>query len=489
MNRTIPVLSLVAALAVAGCGGSSSNPSSPSSNPAAVRVTRGAITARSAGLVTVNGIQLTTSTATVRADGKPVAETTLAKGMVVTVRGSFDDRNGDAAEVETEHAIEGQVDDKGVDFVDIDGQRVHVDDSTEFGASHPDGLASISVGAVIAVSGVADDHGGIRAARIDDSPRETGPATGMDDLDLQGFVSNIVAGTSFELRITPDAADHYLVLVSGITLPTGFKDGARVEVHSLTPPAAGAATLLGTITASSVELEDGLEAADDQGEMEIEGIVTSGTAASFVIDGMTVVTDGATVFNLGVAGDLVPGVKVEAEGKLTAGVLHATKVSFRPGARIVAKLTGLTWDGTQGSATLLGVHVQLPSFANYDVTPAEGLLVEVRGNPDAAGTGIVALRVMPFSPSGGNPDRVFVRAVVTAKSNTNAAAPTFTVLGFDVTTSGAAFEDSLHNTLTAAAFFAAVEVGHTVIKVRANSPADVVGTAFAADALELEGND
>ena len=89
-------------------------------------------------------------------------------------------------------------------------------------------------------------------------------------------------------RITPDAADHYLVLVSGVTLPSSFKDGVRVEVHSLTPPAAGAGTLLGTITASSVDLEDGLEAADDQGEMEIEGIVTSGTAASFVIDGMTV---------------------------------------------------------------------------------------------------------------------------------------------------------------------------------------------------------
>ncbi|HEY6004477.1 MAG TPA: DUF5666 domain-containing protein, partial [Anaeromyxobacter sp.] len=382
-----------------------------------------------------------------------------------------------------------QVDDKGVDFVDIDGQRVHVDDSTEFGATHPGRLASIQVGDVIAVSGVADDHGGIRAGRIDDSPRQGGPVSGKDDLDIQGFVSNIVAGTSFELRITPDAADHYLVLVSGITLPAGFKDGARVEVHSLTPPTPGTKPLLATITASSVELEDGLQAPDEQGEMEIEGIVTSGTADAFVIDGMTVVTDGTTVFNLGAKGDLLPGVKVEAEGKVVAGVLHATKVTFRPGARIIAPLTGLTWDGTSGSATLLGVHVQLPSFANYDVTPAEALFVEVRGNPDASGTGIVALRVMPFSPSGGNPDRVFIRGVVTAKSNANPAAPTFTVLGFGVTTTGAAFKDLLDNTMTAAAFYAAVEAGHTVIKVRANSFTDVVGTAFAADSLELEGDE
>jgi uncharacterized protein DUF5666 len=223
--------------------------------------------------------------------------------------------------------------------------------------------------------------------------------------------------------------------------------------------------------------------------MEIEGIVTSGTAASFVIDGMSVVTDGTTVFNLGVAADVVPGVQVEAEGKVTAGVLHATKVTIQPGARIVAQLTGLVWNGTSGSATMLGVPVQLPSFANFEVTPAEGLLVEVRGNPTANGSGIVALRVMPFSNGGGNPDRVFIRAVVTAKANANPAAPTFTVLGFSVTTTGAAFKDVLDNTLTADAFFTAVEVGRTVIKVRAPSPASVVGTAFAADSLELEGKE
>jgi hypothetical protein len=486
-TRLILMLSLAAAVGVAGCSGGSS---SSSASPAPVRVTRGAITARTATTVTVNGIRLSTPSASVRADGKSASESSLAEGMVVTVRGHFDDRVGDATEIETEHAIEGQVDDKGVDFVDVGGQRVHIDDSTEFGASHPDGLASVSVGAVIAVSGVADDQGGIRASRVDDSPRESGPAAGKDDLDVQGFVSNVVAGTSFELRITPDASEHWLVLVSGVALPTGFKDGARVEVHSLTAPAAGTAPLLGTITASSVDLEEGLEAPDDQGEMELEGIVTSGTASSFVIDGVVVVTDGATTFNLGAAGDLVPGVEVEAEGKVDAsGALHAAKVSFRPGVRIVAKLTGVSFDGTSGTATLLGLHVQLPSFARYDVTPAEGLLVEVRGNPDASGTGVVALRVMPFSPSGGNPDRVFLRAVVTAKSNANPAAPSFTVLGFGVTTAGAKFEDAGEAPMTADAFFQAVEVGRTVVKVRAATSADVAGTAFAADLLELEGKE
>jgi hypothetical protein len=48
----------------------------------------------------------------------------------------------------------------------------------------------------------------VRASRVDDSPRQGGSASDDHDFDLQGFVSNIVTGTSFELRITPDAAER-----------------------------------------------------------------------------------------------------------------------------------------------------------------------------------------------------------------------------------------------------------------------------------------
>jgi uncharacterized protein DUF5666 len=436
----------------------------------------------------VNGIQLSTASSAVRADGSSVSEATLDRGMVVTVRGSFDDRSGEAAEVEMEHAVEGRIDDKGNDFVDIGGQRVHVDDSTEFQKSRAGGLAAYSVGDVIAVSGVADDRGGLRASRIDDSPRQAGPSSVRDDFDIQGFASNIVAGTSFELRITPDASERWVVMVAGLTLPAGFKDGSRVEVHSLAPPAPGTAPVLGTITASSVELEDGLERADDQGEMELEGIVTSGAAASFVIDGKTVLTDASTKWSLGVPADLVPGVKVEAEGPVDeSGALHATKVSFRAGVRITATLQGVSWNGTSGTATILGVPVQLPSFARYDLTPAEGLRVELRGNPSASGTGVVALRL--GAATGGNTDRVFIRAVATAKSNASPAAPSFTILGFEVTSAGAQFLSVDETPIGADAFFAAVDAGKTVIKARAASLANVAGTAFAADELEIDGDE
>ena len=41
----------------------------------------------------------------------------MKPGDVVTVNGTFDDRSGDAAGIEVEHALEGQVDDKGADFL------------------------------------------------------------------------------------------------------------------------------------------------------------------------------------------------------------------------------------------------------------------------------------------------------------------------------------------------------------------------------------
>jgi len=478
MTRTTPILPLAAALVLAACG--SAAPTSSTSG----RVTRGEVTSRSTGAMTVNGVQLSTAAASVRIDGKAASEDALKKGMVVTVRGSFDARSGSAAEVESEHAVEGRVDDKGTDFVVVGGQRVHVDDSTEFDASHPAGLGSIAVGDVVAVSGVADDQG-LRASRIDDSPRQTGPAAGRDDLDLQGFVSGWQVGTSFELRVTPDAAEHWVVLVGGLSLPAGFGNGARVEVHTLAAPTVGVAPVLGTLTASSVELEDHLDAPDALGELELEGLVTSGAAASFVIDGVTVVTDGATRWELGAAADLAVGVKVEVEGRVdAAGVLHAARVSFRAGARITATVSA--YDGV--SLSVLGVHVQLPSYVRVDptLTLADGLRVEVRGTPNASGTGLVALRIEQPSGSAG---RVFVRAVATARSNATPAAPSFTVLGFGVTTAGASFRGLQGEVLTAEAFYAAVEPGRTVVKARAASAADVSGTAFAADELELEGND
>jgi hypothetical protein len=480
MNRqhSMTVLAALAVSTLAACSGSSSSSGGVTEQHAAV--SRGAITAKSPGSMTVNGIQFSTAGATIRMDGQAGLDEWLQKGMVVTVRGGMDDRNGNATEIEFEHGVEGRVDEVGEDWIVVGGQRVHVDDSTEFGEDNPDRLGSIAVGDVVAVSGVPDDRGGLRASRVDDSTRSP------DSFDVKGFVAALDAtAKTFELRLSPEAAASFEVDYSGLaTVPAGLADGAYVEVHTGSALGAGTPPVL---VASAIEIEDRFGAT----EVEVEGIVTSipvtGATPSFVVDGVTVVTDASTRWTLGDASDLTLGVKLEAEGSLDQdGVLHAHKVSYRPGARITGTVTDLAAD--RSSMKVLGVTVQIPSYVRNDFSSLQdGQKVEVRGNPAANGNGLVALRVRPPT---GNADRVFIRGVVAEKANANPSQPTFKVLGFDVTTAGAEFRGLSDEPLGAQAFYAAVETGRTVIKVRADSETLAIGgPAWIADELELEGDD
>ena len=100
----------------------------------------------------------------------------------------------------------------------VGGQVVRVDDTTEFGEDNPLRLGSVTVGERVRVSGVPDDKGGLRASRIDDSPGTS------EDLEVKGFVSGL-AGTSFTLKLSPDAADGYSVtLARGASLPAGVAE-------------------------------------------------------------------------------------------------------------------------------------------------------------------------------------------------------------------------------------------------------------------------
>jgi energy-converting hydrogenase Eha subunit B len=479
VNARCPVL-LAAALALAACGGSSSGGNAP---PAS-RNTVGAITAADpvAHTIVVNGKTLAVQGAAITEDRVAATEDRLTKGTIVTVTGSFDDRAGSASEVEIEHGLEGEVDDKGADFITIAGQRVHVDDSTEFDDSNR--LGGVVVGATrVKVSGVPDDSGALRASRVSRSTR----AAGGDD--VKGFVSSL-SGKTFDLALSPDASACWNVDATGIaSLPPGLANGAFVEVRTSAAPGAGTTCALGALVATAIQVEDRFT----ETEVEVEGIVTSGTSSQFVANGTTVQTSGSTGWRLGAPADLVAGAKVEAEGSLDAhGVLQATKVSFRPGVRLTAVV-----DAVQADAiTMLGMRVQTPSFMRNEFGAlAAGDRVEVRGNPSADGAGLVAYRIV--NPGGGSTGRVLLRALASDRS-ASSASPTFTVMGFTVTPkAGAQFLGSSGTPgvdgapIAPTDFWNHVEPGHTVIRVRAASGADVSvpNHAFDADELEIEGSD
>lgn len=486
--RTLLVPTLLALLATAAaCGGAggSAGPGGPTGPTGPGGVTpnltmKGVITARAPGQVTVNGVTLATP-ATVKIEKVERPEAELARGMVVKVRARVDGRAGEAVEVEFEDAAKGRVEAKPDDHtLSVGGQAVHVDDATEFDDAGR--LASVSVGDRIRVSGVPDDKGGLRATRVD---RIGGAA---EDLELKGIVSGLGAA-GFTLKLSPDAgaAGTYTVtLAAGATLPAGLADGAFVEVRSLGPVGAG-----NVIEAVAATLEDRLGEAG--AEAEVEGIVTSGAAAAFMVAGTAVTTTDATRWRGGTPADLIPGVKVEAEGTLQAdGSLVARQVSFRDSARLQGAAGGITLgEGGRGALSVNGVAVRVEWLTDQRdalVGLAAGDLVEVRGFPARDGAGIVATRLERR-----NDDRPVIQGVVTA---VDAAAGALTVLGktilIDAVEAGGLRDYAPSSgvdgpAMTREAFLAAITAGETVVKGRGRDLAAFADPVLTAKEVELEG--
>ena len=467
---------LAAAILLAACGGSSTAPAGGGATPSAT--SKGVVTA--IGSVTVNGIRFDTSTAQIRIDDNPGRpESELKVGMVVRVKGSKDDvaGTGKATEVEAHHVVRGKVDGKAGSVVRVGGHEVEIEHGTEF-ESHASGLDSISVGERVRVHGHPTATGRFRATRVE---KEAGSS---EDFEVKGFVSDLsLAAGTFTLKVTPDAASSYAVtMASGATIPAGVVSGSFVEVRAASRP------LNGALTATAVVLEDG-KLGDAQDEVEVEGLVTSGTSAQFVVEGQTVATSGSTRWDNGLPADLAPGVKVEAEGKLdAAGVLQATKVSFRANARIQGPVSSVVATSAhEGSFRLLGLTVRTDAWTEWKSSGGGGALdltsigngpVEVRGVPGQAGE-IIATRI-----DATNDSRLVLQGPVSSK---DAAAGRLVILGLTAQAGASTeYRDSSDAVLTAAAFFDLVIPPKTVVKVRSRDP--ISGTTLTAEQMEIEGS-
>jgi hypothetical protein len=467
LQRHLAVLAFTASLALTACGGGSDTP------PAAGGVSYGVIA--SGGGLTVNGVAFGTTNANIVVDGvgsRP--QTELKAGRVARVSGSFSGRSGEASEVRMDAILEGHAGPRAPSplggIITVRDQMISVDDSTVIVSTTgvAASFADIASDGRLSVHGFPDDSGTIRATRI-----EILPGT-LEDIEVKGFVSNLNVGAkTFTLKVTPTSATSFAVtLAAGASLPAGIANGSFVEVHSDQPPS----TVNGpTIVDATVTLEDAKLGAN--AEAEIEGLVVSGDSSSFVIQGTTVVTTGSTVFENGVAGDVLPGVKVEAEGTLDgAGVLHARKVSLRANLRLQGVPTAVTSPTFQ----LLGKTVHIDAFTEGPL-PDTTNAFEVRARLHANGTDLVAERIVDR----GSDNKLFVQGPVTSSVP---ASNTLTILGITVNVGGASLKDQDDSVFpNAAAFFAKVSTG-TVVKARGNGPGSLSGTTLTADQAEIEGS-
>lgn len=304
--------------------------------------------------------------------------------------------------------------------------------------------ANFQVGDDVQIDGFPDDNGGLRATRVAGLP--------SGEFEIKGFINNLTAN-SFDLSLTSGGATTLTVNFAAGALPAGAADGSIVEVKSLAGPAAGA------ITASLIKLEDRLGAAGVK--VEVEGIVTSGTVADFLVNGQRVITNAATLFEGGVAADFAVGGKLEAEGPLDAsGAIVATKISFRSNIKLEGNASGVGATGL----TLLGKAVTINQFTRIDNGPiANGDHVEVRVTK--SGDVLIASRIIKKSAS----NQAFLQAPVTAFDS---AAGTLTLLDSVILTSGAQFRistDSTEAAVNSATFFARLTANVSIVKVKWDS--------------------
>jgi len=432
----------------------------------AADVSVGGITAF--GSVWVNGVEFKTSGATaIRIDDTPHPESDLRVGMVARVDGSI--ANATASAITVTSAVKGYVESVAANQMVVMGQTVVTGSATTI-ANGP-----FQPGHYVEVHGQVAADGTIAANFVE---RKTTLA--QPPFVVKGLVKNHASGgTTFtigNLAVTLGAA--------AVTndMPAGSWNGVLVEVKGTAcggnPPATN---VCGTLTASKVEPEG---VRGNVARIEVEGFVTAfASASSFTVGNQPVVTTAGTVFQGGLASEIVLGAKLEVEGSLSNGVLTATKVSFRENVRFEANIAGI--NGTSLTlAGLPGITVETNALTQFKNRPLNQLAVghnlRIRGRPGAGNT-VIALEVEFRSTT---PDtRVILQAVASA-----VASPNVTLLGLVVDTSAIpdnAFKDTNDNVIGRAAFFAAAAPGR-LIKARGTLVGNTIVFGAQDGEIQLE---
>lgn len=431
------------------------------------------------GSIKTNGGTYTTTNAQFNVDGNPAAsQGDLEIGDVVLITVAPDDDPNAAILVVSNEAVEGPVEsiDVNAGILVVAGQTVIVDGETGIDDSIPGGtLAGILVGDFIEVNGLTDSHGQIRATRIEQ---------GQGDIDVHGIVANLntMAETFTIGALTIDYGSVPAVIDDDFPGGT-FGNGDKVEAEGETLNG-------GVLIATKIERDDlqgnGIDFDDfDEAEVEIDGLITRfASATDFDVDGFPSTTNGATEYEGGTVSDLGLNVRIEIDGELNnAGILVADEIDFRPDNDI--RVTALVDNVNSGAGTLvvLGITIRVDALTRIeDQSDAEveplslsdinvNDFVEVRGSED--GTGILAGILEREDAPDVLGEKTELRGHVESITQ-----PSLVIAGVTIQIDGdTEYDDELGNTISEAAFFAAVAAGDLV---------DVNGTEITATTILAE---
>jgi hypothetical protein len=439
------------------------------------------------GSIFVNGVEFSTSGATITRDDASIGETDLRRGMTVEVRGSISSgTSGTASAVAVEEAVRGPVESSPTGTASagtliVLGQTVLVDDVTLFDNNVPN-FAGINAGDLLEIHGLRRADGAIAATFVE---RKIAPVV----FAVRGTAAGHDAGAQ-TFMIGALIVSYNGAVIGDMPAPSGSNwNGLFVEVKGTN---CGGSPVCDTLTATQVEPE-GLEVAD-AANAEIEGFVTALVSTSdFTVNSQRVVTAGSTLFLGGLQSEIAVGVRLEVEGALSGGVLTAAKVKFKESVRLESNATvsgpTLTLEGIPGVTVTANAFTEFKNTAATaaDLAPLNGRNVRIRGRASGASS-VIATEIEDRGPANATGD-VILQGSVAASDVSN---PTFTILGVTVDTSLLGpndFADVNDNPIGSAAFFSALSAAGGLVKAQGQLPATTNANALAAGSLnevELE---
>ena len=415
------------------------------------------------------GVDIVFDDRTVKGDGGSTTQSNLRVGMVVRV--DFDSASSVKA-FTVDKALDGRVEAVlDANRIVVMGQTIRIDDSTTRYEDNVlrSGLVP-AVGDRVRVQGLVAGSGTVAGGFLQKL------STAPSGFEVKGVVTNHNGSTSFSIGTLT-------VTYGGGTslsdMPAGNWNGLLVEVKGSSCSGA-AGSPCGVLSATQVQpTGPSVSSSTNKAQAEFEGVVTSGNATSFKLGNQAITTSGSTRWEGGASGDLVVGVKVEAEGAIVNGTLVASKVSFRDGARAEADVASVTpatnrftLSGLPGITVVVNSLTQWKNLSGLN-NLALGNHLRIRGRLN--GNTLTATEVELRSAN----RRVELQGPLTAM-----AAPNLTLGGITVNTAGisdSSFQGLNDAVIGRSAFFAAVKV-NTLVKVRG----DLNGGTVTWSEVQLE---
>jgi hypothetical protein len=327
---------VAAALFVASCGidqGGIDSPSVIASQSAQTVLVSGPIDGF--GSVHVDGLELDTSRAQVRIDGRPASEADLRLGQMIRAVARVDGTAAAALSIDYEENVVGPV--SGVDAaageLTVLGLRVRASVATRFDGGRLTRFGDLRVGDRVSVSGIMSPDNTVLATYV-------GRVAAAEPFEVTTVVTAVgPAATTFALgSLTVDysranvlelpggqPAAGMIVEATGSVLDNGALVAEQVRALPLLPGTFTAAATALTTT----ELSPAVALSSPPAAVRFVGIVTGSSAAALVFGDVEVSLAPATVV-VGDRANLVAGARVMVAGRIWApGRIDATRIEVQ----------------------------------------------------------------------------------------------------------------------------------------------------------------